>query len=234
MRTTQKIIIALWWTALGCLPAQAGDVQGLITDASGKPVANAVIALYGRDAAASVSVTATATATVTAPATAAMDQRDRQFAPHVLVVQRGTDVRFPNSDDIRHQVYSFSPAKTFSLPLYHGVPANPLRFDQAGEVVLGCNIHDRMLGYIYVVETPWFGKSDAAGALNIGNVPAGSYRARLWYPGLAQTAVPIEKTVQVTATGSVSVSFDNAVAESLPEPQPTTTRSWGERRERSR
>ena len=226
MRTTQKIIIALWWTALGFLPAHAGEVQGLITDASGKPVANAVIALYGGDAATSASVTA--------PATAAMDQRDRQFAPHVLVVQRGTDVRFPNSDDIRHQVYSFSPAKTFSLPLYHGVPANPLRFDQAGEVVLGCNIHDRMLGYIYVVETPWFGKSDAAGAVRIGKVPAGSYRARLWYPGLAPTVQPIEKAVQVTATGGVSVGFDNAVAELLPESQPTTTRSWGERRERNR
>ncbi|MFT3929345.1 MAG: hypothetical protein QM709_03505 [Spongiibacteraceae bacterium] len=173
--------------ALTCMidTALAGELIARVTDAKGAPVANAVVALYNTQK--------SGDATAKAPAEASMDQRDRQFAPHVLVVQRGASVRFPNSDDIRHQVYSFSPAKRFNLPLYHGIPAKPETFDQAGEVVLGCNIHDNMLGYIYVVDSEWFAKSDSAGTLEIKAVPAGNYRAQLWYPGLAANAAPGEK-----------------------------------------
>src|SRR5881394_852689 len=71
---------------------------------------------------------------------AVMDQKDKTFVPHVLPVQVGTSVKFPNSDDIQHQVYSFSPAKTFQLPLYKGTPANPIVFEKPGVVTLGCNI----------------------------------------------------------------------------------------------
>lgn len=200
--------------------ARAGELIAHVSDAKGAPVANAVVALYDTQKAGSA---------IKPAAEAIMDQRDRQFAPHVLVVQRGASVRFPNSDDIRHQVYSFSPAKRFNLPLYHGVPAKPEVFDQAGEVVLGCNIHDTMFGYIYVVDSEWFAKSDAAGALQINGVPAGNYRARLWYPGMAATLV-IEKNIVVPAAGSAKITFDNAVTEVLPQPAPTTTRGWGDRR----
>src|SRR5689334_3709549 len=79
--------------------------------------------------------------------TAVIDQKNKTFVPHVLPVQAGTAVKFPNSDDIQHQVYSFSPAKTFNLPLYKGTPANPIVFDTPGVVTLGCNIHDTMSAY---------------------------------------------------------------------------------------
>ncbi|MCU4677225.1 methylamine utilization protein [Catenovulum sp. 2E275] len=83
---------------------------------------------------------------------AVMDQRNKQFTPKVLVIQQGQSVHFPNSDNIRHHVYSFSNPKPFEIKLYSGTPTEPIRFDQAGIVVLGCNIHDSMVGYIYVAE----------------------------------------------------------------------------------
>jgi plastocyanin len=111
-----------------------------------------------------------------------MDQRDQRFAPHVLAVRTGTQIRFPNSDDIRHQVYSFSPAKRFELRLYGGTPSDPVLFDKPGVVVLGCNIHDWMLGYVYVTDDPWFGVSNDKGTLILEQMPAGHYVATLWHP----------------------------------------------------
>ena len=90
---------------------------------------------------------------------AIMDQRKLMFVPDVLVVQTGTAVDFPNSDQVRHQVYSFSGAKTFELALYAGRAHAPVVFDRSGLVTLGCNIHDSMVGYIWVTDSPW---SDAA------------------------------------------------------------------------
>lgn len=121
------------------------------------------------------------------PARATIDQRSRQFVPRVSVLQRGTIVLFPNSDNVRHHVYSFSPAKTFDLRLYAGTTAEPVIFDQTGLVVLGCNIHDSMIAYVAVVDTPYFGRTDASGALQV-SLPAGSYRLRLWHPDLLQPA----------------------------------------------
>lgn len=81
-----------------------------------------------------------------------MDQVNKAFSPNVLLVPKGAMVSFPNSDDIRHHVYSFSEAKTFELKLYHGQPKAPLDFPESGIVVLGCNIHDSMVGYVYVYD----------------------------------------------------------------------------------
>jgi plastocyanin len=111
-----------------------------------------------------------------------MDQRNRMFVPHVLPIQTGTAVRFPNSDDIRHQVYSFSSSKSFTLPLYKGTPSNPIVFDRAGVVTLGCNIHDRMSAYIVVVDTPYFATSDGKGPATLANVSAGRYVVHVWHP----------------------------------------------------
>ncbi len=93
-----------------------------------------------------------------------VDQVDRAFAPDLLVIPLGSTVEFPNSDSVSHQIYSFSPAKRFQLPLYRGKPYPPVHFDQAGVVTLGCNIHDDMLAYLVVTDAPWFGRTDAAGA----------------------------------------------------------------------
>jgi plastocyanin len=120
---------------------------------------------------------------------AVMDQKDRTFVPHVLPVQTGTAVRFPNSDDVRHQVYSFSPAKRFQLPLYEGTPAAPVVFDRAGVVALGCNIHDRMSAYVVVVDTPHFAVS-RGGRAELLDLPAGSYAVHVWHEGQRQEPAP--------------------------------------------
>lgn len=111
-----------------------------------------------------------------------MDQIDMQFDPEVLVVPVGAQVSFPNSDKVAHQVYSFSPAKRFSLGLYRGKRYPPVDFSKPGLVVLGCNIHDAMVGYIYVAESAYFGKSDEFGVLQLSGVPAGNYVVKAWSP----------------------------------------------------
>ena len=123
--------------------------------------------------------------------TATMDQKNRTFVPHVLPVQVGTAVQFPNSDDIRHQVYSFSDAKKFQLPLYTGTPANPILFDKPGVVILGCNIHDRMSAYIIVVDTPHFAATGRDGSASLPNLGAGRYTVHVWHPDLSADPAPL-------------------------------------------
>lgn len=117
---------------------------------------------------------------------AIVDQRNYAFTPHVLAVRTNTLVYFPNSDNIRHQVYSFSPAKRFELRLYHGQTADPVLFDKPGMVVLGCNIHDSMVGYIYIFDSDFFAVADDSGRANINNIPAGRYSLSILHYRLLQ------------------------------------------------
>jgi len=130
-----------------------------------------------------------------------MAQRDKAFVPTLLVVQTGTPVSFPNFDTVRHHVYSFSPTKPFELKLYAGTPVAPVVFDRAGTATLGCNIHDRMLGYIHVVDTPYFGQTDAQGRVTL-DLPEGSHRLRVWSPSMGEKrpglAFPIDTRTRTT------------------------------------
>ena len=121
-----------------------------------------------------------------APRAAIMDQQHMQFVPRVLVIQTGTGVEFPNSDQIQHQVYSFSAPKTFKLSLYAGHKYPPVIFDRPGLVTLGCNIHDGMIGYIYVTDSPFFGRSDDAGQLQLHGLPAGNYTLTAAHPQMQE------------------------------------------------
>ena len=140
--------------------------------------------------------------------TAVMDQRQMQFVPNVLVVQTGSAVDFPNSDQIEHQVYSFSPAKRFELSLYAGHKYPPVLFDRAGLVVLGCNIHDTMIGYIYVTDSPFFGRTDVAGRLQLHKLPAGGYTLLVWHPGMQERGgSPLRRHVTLAANAQASEEF---------------------------
>ena len=165
---SSALIAGLFMGAAASVSAAPFTAQ--VVDQQGKPLADAVLTLKGPAG---------------APAgvlKADMDQRDQEFSPHVLAVHTGTQVKFPNSDNIRHQVYSFSPAKRFELRLYEGTPSEPLLFDKPGVVVLGCNIHDWMVGYIYVTDEPLYGVTDSNGTLKLDQVPPGHYEATLWHP----------------------------------------------------
>jgi hypothetical protein len=96
-------------------------------------------------------------------------------------------------------VYSFSPARKFELPLYKGTEAPPVKFDKPGVVVLGCNIHDWMLGYVVVLDTPHFAMTDASGRARVENLPPGTYAVRVWHPRLADADVPPPRTVTIAA-----------------------------------
>ena len=117
------------------------------------------------------------------PPVAVMDQINKRFVPHVLVVQKGTFVEFPNSDPVAHHVYSFSRPNDFALPLYKGDAPDPVRFDEEGIAVLGCNIHDNMLGYIVVVGTDIFDITGDNGAVDlIVDEAAEEHVVRIWSP----------------------------------------------------
>ncbi len=138
---------------------------------------------------------------------AVMDQVNKAFVPQILVVEAGTPVEFPNSDTVSHQVYSFSPARRFQLPLYRGEVHSPIVFDQPGVVVLGCNIHDTMVGYIFVADTPHAARTGAEGEVQFEDLPAGRYRVQVWSPAITDEARALSKEVEVGAGLSVRVDF---------------------------
>lgn len=135
-----------------------------------------------------------------------MDQRNLMFVPGAMVVQTGTAVDFPNSDQVRHQVYSFSSAKTFQLALYAGKAHAPVLFDKPGLVTLGCNIHDSMLGYIYVTDSPWYGRTGSDGTLQLHDLAPGEYTVRLWHTLLDESGPELQLYLNLAdgATGVAS------------------------------
>jgi plastocyanin len=156
--------------------AAAADVTVSVLDSVGHGVAGVVIIAESDTVPPEKHVARTAT----------MDQQHMQFVPRILIIQTGTGVDFPNSDQIQHQVYSFSAPKTFKLSLYAGHKYPPIVFDRPGLVTLGCNIHDGMIGYIYVTDSPFFGRSDAAGQLQLHGLPAGNYKLSAWHPQMQE------------------------------------------------
>lgn len=171
----------------------AGDLRAAVRDGSSKPVADAVVIAAPLDS---------KNLPRAAAPTQAVDQVDKQFVPYVKVILAGSTMSFPNSDKIRHQVYSFSPAKKFELPLYAGREAAPVIFDKPGVVVLGCNIHDWMLGYIYVTDTPYFAKTAADGRAILNDLPPGDYRVRIWHPAMDGSEHATAQTVTIGTDGA--------------------------------
>ena len=123
--------------------------------------------------------------------------------PRVKPVLVGSPVSFPNRDDVRHHVYSFSPAKRFDLPLYVGTPAKPVVFDAPGVVAIGCNIHDWMVGYIYVSESPYFATSGADGRADLTGLPPGRYTVRVWHPQLAGAEEGTRRAADLSADANI-------------------------------
>jgi plastocyanin len=184
-------------SVFGLVCARAGSLMVSVTDSKGAPVANAVV--YAKPP--------TGAAQSRRSSTAVIDQQNQQFIPYVSAVQVGTAITFPNRDNIRHHVYSFSPAKKFELPLYAGVPAEPVVFDREGFVTLGCNIHDWMLAYIAVLATPHFQVTGADGRATLTNLPAGAYQVEVWQPRMKASPANVAQKVDLTATAPHEITF---------------------------
>ena len=170
--------------------AHAANVGVVVSDAAGNALADAVVMLEPTGA----------PLPVKPMQNVQIAQHDLQFSPAVSVVTVGTPVLFPNQDTVRHHVYSYSAAKTFQIKLYAGVPHTPIVFDKPGVAVLGCNIHDGMIAWVVVTDTPLWGRSAAGGQARVADVPAGSYLLRVWHSSLAETAPPQSVALTVGAS----------------------------------
>ena len=167
--------------------AAAATVDVVVADGAGKPLADAVVMLEPASGRLPVK-----------PLTGVqITQVRRQFEPQVTVIPVGTAIAFPNLDTVRHHVYSFSGAKAFELKLYAGVPAAPVVFDKVGIAVLGCNIHDQMVAWVVVVDTPFYARSSALGKASLPGVPAGAYRLKVWHSTLADASTPSSSLLNV-------------------------------------
>jgi hypothetical protein len=189
-------VAGLW--ARATAPAAAGDVTAAVRDQGNQPVEDVVLLATAEGRAAPPSEK---------PGREIVDQINLEFVPHVKPVVVGSPVYFPNKDDVRHHVYSFSPAKRFELPLYSGTPAAPVVFDRPGIVAIGCNIHDWMLGYIYVAETPYLARTGADGRARLENLPAGRYVVRIWHPRMEGTEEATTRAVSLDRTGATELAW---------------------------
>jgi plastocyanin len=190
----------------------AADISVMVVDHGGSGVGEVVVTAM--PAAAGVRP-----APVAGPAI--MDQRNLAFVPGVLAVTVGASVEFPNNDSVSHQVYSFSPAKHFQLPLYKGEHRPPVTFDRPGLVVLGCNIHDAMIGYILVTDAPYFGTTEAGGGLQLKGLAQGDYRIAIWSPYITDASASLTRTVHVTSNEPTVIRVEWRVAlRAQPEPKP--------------
>lgn len=176
MPTKRPILAAATVIGLCGLSAQAAEIAIHITDRDGDPAANAVVTLMAENESSSA-------ASPILDAAQLVDQREETFVPLVTVVPRGGAVRFANSDAPLHQVYSFSPIRQFELTLAPGETSEGIVFDEVGVAAIGCNIHDHMIAYIFVTDSPWTVVTDDQGRARV-DVPAGNYTAEIWHPRL--------------------------------------------------
>ncbi|MBL4782602.1 MAG: hypothetical protein JKX92_10195 [Porticoccaceae bacterium] len=164
------LLLVLWGSAT---PLWAGDLSVSVIDDQGELVENAVVVLhplFDDDW------------STLEPQALLMKQQGAMFRPFVLAVGTASTVSFPNFDEFRHQVYSYSKAKRIELRLYGMDESKTVLFDRAGIVALGCNIHDNMLAYIYVSDEPYHVVSDAQGMALIRDVRPGDYEMTIWHP----------------------------------------------------
>lgn len=214
-------------TALTCLfllasaCAVAGDVVFTLTDPKGAPVADAVVSLVPLD----VSTQAAAAAALDGSRNRLeIEQMKQEFRPYVTPVLVGTTVSFPNRDTEQHHVYSLSEAKRFEFPLYNPGRAEQVVFDHPGVVAVGCNVHDWMIAYVVVLDTPWFAKSGADGTAQIASVPPGQYRAEVWQPRLDQ---PAARKIDVTGETTPPLAFTLPLKRDLRIHRPADTGRGG-------
>ena len=175
-------------------PPGTAAIDAIAKDEAGKPVDDAVVYLIATPPPARTPVTST------------LDQIDKEFVPSVLAVEVGTPVRFPNRDNTKHHVYSFSPAKKFELPLYSGTPTAPVVFDKPGVVVLGCNIHDWMVAHVFVATSPYFART-AAGRAALRELPVGAQEARVWHPRMRAATEATGQRLTLAAGQSAEITF---------------------------
>jgi len=194
-----RILLSLLVLLAAPLAARAADLEVSLKDARGQPVPDAVVTYTPAQGSGRASHFAWPPV---------MAQHNIAFEPHVLIVPVGADVTFPNQDTVRHDVYSFSPTKRFELKLYGHEQARTVHFDKAGVVAVGCNIHDRMAGFIIVVATPYAAKTDANGRAVIADAPDGSGVLGVWQEDQKAPGNAISRPIAVHGGARQTLTLD--------------------------
>ncbi len=187
----------------GASSALAADITTRVLDAQGQPIAGAVV-YFTSDAAKEL---------VKPLPVAKVVQQNKTFVPDVLVVTRGTPVEFPNEDTVRHHVYSFSPVKKFEIKLYVGTPTEPVIFDKSGVALLGCNIHDTMVAWIVVVDTPYYAQTNEKGEALVKNLPAGNYQQNVWHKQMPVDAAAFGQPVALSSDAMLTIKLPEQPAQ---------------------
>ncbi|NBD96100.1 MAG: methylamine utilization protein [Gammaproteobacteria bacterium] len=178
--------------------ANAAALVVSVSGESGQPIEDAVISLQGVSGAPGHSELKRHV----------VDQKGRQFRPWVTAATVGEDVVIRNSDEITHHVYSFSPTRQFSFRLQEGEAHAAMTMSEAGVIVMGCNIHDWMVGYVHVADGQYSSTTDEQGLASWDGLPTGNWRVSLWHPGIDEVAEPPPQHVELQAGASTRIAFE--------------------------
>ncbi|HEY6985653.1 MAG TPA: methylamine utilization protein [Rhodanobacteraceae bacterium] len=192
--------------------AAAGELRVTIDDGHGHPASDAVVSLRKEG---------DTQRAQQAPMTKIIDQRDETFIPYVEVFRPGDQVVFRNSDRTRHHVYSFAAAKSFEFVIAPGDSSAPVTLDRAGEIAVGCNIHDKMITHLLVSDAPWIARSPSDGRVVFEDLPAGTYEIDVWHPQLRPGKPGPHQTI-VIDDGPARATFSLSL---LPDPRQSGDRS---------
>lgn len=205
--------VTLLFTAVIC---NAAEIEVTVLDRNGEPVPN--VAVYAQS---------DYDGPLLAPTnTELMSQMDTRFVPHLLVVQTGTAVGFPNSDIIAHHIYSFSKPNDFMLPMYKGDLQPQIVFDHAGVVTLGCNIHDHMLAYILVVDSHSFGKTNFDGKTRLTADNPDGLTVSIWSPRINSQVENLSQSIKAGRSARITFSLTEKLR--APHGDESEALSWNE------
>lgn len=171
-------------------------VHSIVTDNMGKPLKDAVVYAMPKERMAPAKDWETV-----------IFVENNMFQPFVLPVQTGAAVSFVNTDRVGHHIYSVSPVINFDLPLDKAESSKHIALNKAGVIVLGCAIHDRMVGYLYVMETSYFAKTGEEGTADLSDLPRGTYDVLVWHPWMKGSPDDTAKRIFPNAQSIANVDF---------------------------
>jgi plastocyanin len=125
-------------------------------------------------------------------------QEGLELRPRVVAIPVGSTVRFPNGDDVFHNVFSLSKSKRFDLGRYPKGESKAETFDVKGQVDLRCEVHDHIRGFIHVFDHPYFAIAAEDGGYSIPKVPPGKYTLVAW----KEFFDPVRLEIEVGAGGA--------------------------------